>query len=119
MPWTIRFDFLFINPYSDGTMTPTFLAYWTFPVATALPNYWITIKSCIFYCICVVVGCFLCCVYFPVCFFVVVFFFFFVIYLFCTTLVVGFCAILGVGFCATLFVGFFCYPFCRVLGFVV
>ena len=81
MPWTIRFDFT--DVCTDGTMTSSSLAYRTFPVAAALPNYRITVKSYIFCCICIVVGCFLYCIYFSV----VVWFF--VLYLFPTALVVG------------------------------
>ena len=64
-------------------MTPSSLAYQTFSIIVALPNYRITVKSYIFCCSYVVVGCFLCCVYFSV---VVCFF---VMYLFRAALVVG------------------------------
>jgi hypothetical protein len=84
MPWTIRFDFLVGCSY--GNLVPSFLPFRTSPAAVALVIYQTIVKPCVVYCVCVVVGCFLCyCVYFSVvvvCFFVVMYFVF-------ATLVVG------------------------------
>ena len=102
--WTNWFDLLLTNYLLGWDLNPKLSGVPNIPSccgSSQLPDY---CKVLYFSCICCVVGCFLCCDYFHVCFLVLVCFF--VLYLYCATFVVGFSSTFFVGFPATLFVGF-------------